>query len=199
MARGVVVRNEVREAVRSELLKDPKLTGKELKDIIESNIPVSYTVRTYQILKEKETQVVDDIKKSGLDSRLTIGDLMNLQLSQNVKNRLIRLIRNRERFTKREARWMSLFNDIFTKDKDLIRFSLAYALWEIYCPLIGDKFNTGPLDDEYARKGHLNEFMHNLLTNPGTGNLLTASWFQLKGVMYASDFLEVKKQRDGAK
>ena len=193
MARGKVVRREVEEKVRFLLRTDKKLRGKELKEQVEKEFPdINYTVRTYQLLKEKAQPALSNLKD--LDEDWHIGTLRESPLPPVVVARILKLMKSTGmELTKREVQWVSRFHELFKEDDELWHVVMWYSMWEIYGGLTGNEFITTRLDRELAEKGDLKYFIERISASKSTNDLLKACVYQLNGNGPAEDFLEILK------
>ena len=195
---------EVKQEVRNLLTKTPSLSGKELKASVEGklkkdyNLDVDYTIRTYQNEINRNLPDIQVMKDSGLDVAWHLGMLQKNPLPPQVVKRILSIQKNkRSRITVRVVNWITLLSESFKDDNKLYRTALSYALWEIYCAIKKEPFNTTPLDRELSRKGEVTSVIRELLLDKQKADCIEASFYQLQGLGNGNSYIEFLSNKDG--
>jgi hypothetical protein len=143
MPRGRVVIPKVIAQVGQLLSEDEKMTGSGLKAAVEAQIRgVDYTVRTYQLIKERLKPTLDEIKSSGIDEPWHTGTLIDYPLPAEALPHILEVQDiTRDVFTIRQARWVARFYTVIKDAPTLNMVSFLYALSEKAAKFVSAPFN----------------------------------------------------------
>jgi hypothetical protein len=159
---------EVIHLLRQLLFDNEKLTGKELKSIVEERIKgVNLSVRTYQVLKDNEMSRVKAEKDKRIDVPWSLGTLKEHPLPPDAIPLVLEALNSKAIFgrgpTIRVARWISILYPVIKDKKMLFRLSWYYALHERINSLAGNQdYDTREFDSRLSNPNKLLNYFDSL-------------------------------------
>ena len=119
MPRGIATNEDIKSAVFKLLWDDDRLTGKELKALVEKELSgVNLTIRTYQNLKSDTMPRIEAERARNLDIPWHLGTLVEHDLPPDAVSLVLaiqamRRHNGKKPLTIRQAHWVSRLSDLF--------------------------------------------------------------------------------------